>query len=249
MLGKFFARHFRSRGRTTAVHAKIKNMASFNAFARWQPVATENPPAATLVVSCVSDSPGRVCVYRSPQSYFSLQDPEAIPKFYGPVKIKEKAALKIAHQTIKKLGYTDEMVHADTIPKITLPEKMGFNYVPRYRFRWVTSRSKSNDSSVVPAVFDIEVNAENRQIEMLSFAGIESQLPGPKVEVRPQIIKRSEEPELQRGPVEAVWANKQYAVAVLKAILPEISDFITKTGIPLQTPVTTNDIDIANERE
>lgn len=50
---------------------------------------------------------GRVCVYRSPASYFSLQDLSLDPQFFGPIKINEKEALSVAHAAIKKLGYTD----------------------------------------------------------------------------------------------------------------------------------------------
>src|SRR5437764_888392 len=41
---------------------------------------------------------GRVMLYRSPHSYFSLQDPDRVPELYGSVKISKKQALQIAHQ-------------------------------------------------------------------------------------------------------------------------------------------------------
>jgi hypothetical protein len=82
---------------------------------------------------------GRVCVFRSPQSYFSLQEPDEIPQFYGKVNVKPKDALQIAHETIKKLGYTDTTFHAERPPESTAPERLGTNYVPRYRFRWLDS--------------------------------------------------------------------------------------------------------------
>src|SRR5450756_2509177 len=63
---------------------------------------------------------GRVSVYRSPQSYFSLQDPEQIPRFYGPVKLKEKEALQIALGAIKKLGYENSVFNADKPPIVTV---------------------------------------------------------------------------------------------------------------------------------
>lgn len=61
---------------------------------------------------------GRVSVYRSPQSYFSLQDPEQIPRFYGAVKLKEKDALKIALGAIKRLGYENSVFNADSPPLV-----------------------------------------------------------------------------------------------------------------------------------
>src|SRR5438477_870325 len=47
---------------------------------------------------------GRLFQYRSPSSYFSLQDPDRIPEFYGIVKITKSRAVQIAHQAIKRLG-------------------------------------------------------------------------------------------------------------------------------------------------
>jgi hypothetical protein len=74
---------------------------------------------------------GRVCIYRSPHSYYSLQNSDLIPRFYGPVLLKERAALKIARNAVEKLGYADEVAHAGTVPKVEPPEKFGENFVPR----------------------------------------------------------------------------------------------------------------------
>jgi len=79
---------------------------------------------------------GRVCVYRSPQSYYSLQDPSRIPEFYGPTKVGEREAIMIARNAIRKLGYEDRMFHAENSPLVTPPEKIGTNSVARYRLKW-----------------------------------------------------------------------------------------------------------------
>src|SRR5690349_15136740 len=50
---------------------------------------------------------GHVSSFDSPKSYFSLQDPEAISNFFGPIIIKEKDAQKLARKAIVTLGYKD----------------------------------------------------------------------------------------------------------------------------------------------
>ena len=188
---------------------------------------------------------GRVCVYRSPSSYFSLQDIDMPAEFYGPVKVSKKEAVRIAHEAIKKLGYTDKAVHADTDPKITPPVQIGTNYVPRYRIRWLDPawRGARTPGSPIPAILDIEVNAGNRRVEMLSMTSRETQAPNPRVGVQPPPVQgQPKGPHLMQAG-HASWASKEYASAMLTNVLPMISDFIAKAGLTVKTPVTTNDVD------
>jgi hypothetical protein len=191
---------------------------------------------------------GRVCLYRSPQSYFSLQDPEEIPRFYGPVKIKEKEALQIARDTIKKLGYENAAFNADTQPLITRPEKIGTNYIPRFRFRWLDPKwPKPKDTdAIIPSLLDVEVNASNRQVEMWITSSRDTFRPSPKVGVAPPLLNpQSTKPRLIGGrQTEAV--SEAYARAFLNAILPQISDFVAKAGIDVPFPVTTNQVVATN---
>jgi hypothetical protein len=83
---------------------------------------------------------GHIEMYRNPRSYCELQDPDLVPKFFGPVKLKEKDAIRVAHDAIKKLGYTDAMLDADRPPRVTLPARVGKEYVARYRVWWGTPR-------------------------------------------------------------------------------------------------------------
>jgi len=189
---------------------------------------------------------GRVCLYRSPQSFFSLQDPEQIPRFLGPVKIEEKKALKIARSTIKKLGYENLMFNADSSPLVTLPERVGTNYVPRYRFRWLDSNwpAPKGAESIIPALLDVEVNASNGEVEMWITASHDTRRPSPKVDVSPPLLhKETLRPKPSGTPTTAVSAA--YSEAVLNAILPQISDFAVKAGLNIPNPITTNQINLS----
>jgi hypothetical protein len=189
---------------------------------------------------------GRVCMYRSPESYFSLQDPGRIPSFYGKVAVGETEAIRAVHKATRKLGYTDTMLHTDTAPKITRPEKVGTNYVARYRFQWLDpSWRGSKDSGVVPAVLDVEINALNQRIEMMTISSPESRRPSPKIGIESQALVPPTAPKIPQNNSVGAWASKEYALAALQVVLPEISNFITNIGLAVPVPATTNDVDMA----
>jgi len=190
---------------------------------------------------------GRVCVYRSPQSYFSLQDPELVPKFYSPVKVKQKEALQITCGAIKELGYTDSMFHAELAPKVTPPERIGANYVARYRFQWLDPNwpRPRTLGGIAPVLVDVEVDASTGQIQMLSIASSIARRPSPKIDVIPPLLRedRSDEQKQLSGGMKTEPVSPAYSAAFLEAVLPQLSDFAAKVGLPLRVPLTTDDVD------
>jgi hypothetical protein len=110
---------------------------------------------------------GRVCIYRSPRSFYSTTDPAHIADFYGTTKIKEKAALKIARSLLAKLGDTENIFHTETPPKITPPCRVGFHSIPRYLFQWCDPSGQGSQTAT-PPLLAVEVNAANGQIEMFT---------------------------------------------------------------------------------
>jgi hypothetical protein len=190
---------------------------------------------------------GRICVYHSPQSYFSLQDPEQIPKFYGKVKLKENEALQIALGAIKKLGYENSVFNADKPPLVTQPESIGTNWIPRYRFRWLDPNwpGRKDSDSIVPALLDMEVNASDGRIEMVIVSSRDTRRPSPKVDVVPPLLQ-PKAPQKMSGGTDTAAVSDDYAKAFLNAILPQLSDFIVKAGLNLPTPVTTNQLAMTN---
>lgn len=192
---------------------------------------------------------GRVCVYRSPQSFFSLQDPDRIPEFYGPVRVKKKEALRIAHAAIKRLGYTDATFHADRAPETTEPERINTNYIPRYRFRWLDPEKhpENRGSNILPVLLDIEVDASNGRIQMLSLTGANTYRPGPKVDVSPPLLRRQDQRATNdlSGGIHTRAVSPGYAAAFLEAILPQLSAFASAIKLPAPLPVRTNQLDLS----
>jgi len=182
---------------------------------------------------------GRVMLYRSPRSYFSLQDPDRVPEFYGSVKITKSQALEIAHQSIRRLGYTDAMVYADKAPDVTDPPTSGHNVVPRYRVRWLKPATQDPGTSV-----DVEVDATTGQIQMISLLSTNTWRPDPKIAVRPPVVGTGPTTSYRGGrtmqPVSGAYSN-----AFLTAILPQLSDFVRKGGFSVRTPLTRDEVDLS----
>lgn len=182
---------------------------------------------------------GRIEVYRSPQCYYELQDPDLAPKFFGPVRLTEKQALQIAREAIKKLGYSENELFADRPAHITKPAKVGKNYVPRYRIRWNDPTRGSPDNP--PPSMDLEIDATTGRIHLMYLLNPNTWRAPPKVDVQP--------PKLGTGPQTAYRGGRKvspvsaaYAQAFLTAILPQLSDYAKTAGFSVSLPVATNDV-------
>jgi hypothetical protein len=185
---------------------------------------------------------GRVMLYRSPGSYYSLQDPDRIPEFYGTVKIGKKEALRIAHETIRRLGYTDAMLHADRTAEVTEPLEFGKNVVPRFRVRWLkpdASRGESRGTSI-----DLEVDASNGQIQMVSLLNTNTWRANPKVDIRPPVVGKGPQTTYSGGR-KIGSVSEAYSNAFLVAILPHLSEYARNIGHSVRLPISTNDVDIS----
>jgi hypothetical protein len=185
---------------------------------------------------------GHVEMYRTPKCYYELQDPDLVPRFFGPVKLKEKDALKVVHQAIKKLGYVDATLYADRAPRITPPARIGKNYVPRYRIWWGDPTRGSPDNP--PTSADFEVDATTGQIQMMYLLNPATFRQSPTVDVHPPVVSNSAETRYRGGrPMVAV--SQAYSNAFLTAILPQCSAYIKAAGFAVPLPIGTNDVDMS----
>lgn len=186
---------------------------------------------------------GHVEMFRTPQCYYELQDPDLVPRFFGPVKLREKDALKIVHQAIKKLGYTDAALYADRPPRVTHPAKVGKNYVPRYRVWWGDPTQGLPDNPPTSAVF--EVDATTGQIQMMYLLNPATFRDSPKVDVHPPVISQGADTQYRGGRTMSP-VSQSYSNAFLLAILPQLSDYVSKAGFPVKIPISTSDVDMSH---
>jgi hypothetical protein len=188
---------------------------------------------------------GRVEHFESPHSYFVLQEPNLIPKFYGQVKLSKEQALQVAHEAIKKLGYTDAMLSADRPPEITPPPKDGTHYVARYRIRW-RDVTRGSDPSQPPPSIEFEIDATTGQIWMLHISNPSTFAADPQLNVPLSVTNQFG--TATGAPVgvgrAVIPVSNEYARAFLAAVLPQISEFVRKANLTVKTPVSPDDVDM-----
>lgn len=186
---------------------------------------------------------GRVEMYRSPQSYYELKDPDLFPRFFGPVKLSERDAVQTARTAIKRLGYTEAMLGNDP-PQVKPPPKIGKKYVPRYKISWADT-TRGSDPENPPLSVQFEVDATSGQIQAMMLFNPNTWRPDPKTEVQAPVVGKGPQ-TVYRGGRKVFPVSSAYSHAFLKAILPELSNFLKKAGFSTRTPLTTNDVDMAH---
>src|SRR3989442_1162736 len=81
-------------------------------------------------------SHGHVEGFRTPRSFYNVEDPAEYPRFYGPLRLNKEQALELARDRLRKLDYTPKQSFTDQEPHIESPPRFGTNVVPHYRFKW-----------------------------------------------------------------------------------------------------------------
>lgn len=180
--------------------------------------------------------------FRGPNCYEMIQDPDQIPKVYGPVKMSKVEAVEMARKTILKLGITLESVFADQEPRATGPQTVDGHIIPRYTIQWsrpdltsdsqVTAEGDWGDSDV-----EVEVNAEAKRVEMLRFSLRVCQQSLPC-----HLIKVGIDPPV--SPSNVVWPpiNPEYARRLVPIVLHAIDDYGQTLHLPIPRPLTTNQV-------
>jgi len=163
---------------------------------------------------------GRVENFESAHSFFYLQDPRRVSTFYGSIKITEAEALQVAHNAIKKLGYTDAMLASDRRPRIDPPQKDNGHFIARYHIRWYDPTRGGNPNNP-PRSLEFEIDATTGQIQVVNIDNPNTYRPDIKLKVNPVVMGTgpTSAPVGIGRPVTPV--SREYAVAFLKNILPQ----------------------------
>lgn len=173
------------------------------------------------------------------RSYSVLQDPNEVPLFYGKVNMTKDEAVRMARDTLKKLGIPLEDVFAEQEPRVGLPIKVGTNTVPHYEIQWLDPRINSQIVSqdnpqtertalvTMPAV-DIQINGETKQIESLAVFSKFLGTSRPRISVTP--ISAPDWPSV----------NPEYARELIPIILKAVNDYAGRLSLPIRCPLTTN---------
>jgi hypothetical protein len=165
---------------------------------------------------------GFVNWFEGPHSYYALQDPDQIPKFFGTTRMSRDETVKMARQILRKLGIPLELVFAEQEPEVTVPVQVGTNTVPHYRIVW-------KDIWPGGRSVDIEIDAETRRLEALKILNLNLQRPSPKVAVVPPLRN-----------VPSNQVNPVYARKLLPIVLLAVDEYIRTLSLPVSAPLNTN---------
>lgn len=187
---------------------------------------------------------GHVETFVSPRSYFYLQNPDLVPKFYGPVRISAAQAVSIARDAIKKIGYSDSLLSADRQPEIIGPERDRGNYIARYHVRWFDPTRGAPDHRPISAEF--EIDATTGQIVMANVQNPNAYREDLSLSVHPPVISRFEDGNRTPAGVgrKVTPVTPEYARAFLTAILPQFSDFVKSGNLTVKAPASADDVDM-----
>lgn len=116
---------------------------------------------------------GYVAQFTAPYAFFVQKRDGRIEDYWGTWRMSEKEAVRLARDTVKKLGYSLEALHMDRKPKVKKPIKIGAHDIPRYRLNWeFVEEVEVEGEGIVPAITsatEIEVDADKKVVRSISI--------------------------------------------------------------------------------
>jgi len=185
-------------------------------------------------------SHGHIDSFNTRDSYHTLQNPDDLDKMVGPVRYSEAECLAKVRQALTNLGYSSVALLL-AAPEVKGPIKLEAASVPRFVFRWPeTPGSKFSNA-------EVEVNSTTLRIENLYLGGRDFwREPWPitfgTTNTLEQALGKPPLPKPKRTELEVKDLSREYAMAFIQAILPEVSEFCSKLGPPFPAEVTMDEI-------
>lgn len=166
---------------------------------------------------------GHIELYDSGNSYFTLQNPEVSPRYFGVLRLDRAQAIQVAREFVEKLGYNLADVFMDQAPaKVEGPVKAKGKLIPYYKLTWLDPRSTGAE---------IEVNGESGKVERAWLFSPNFRRPPPLLPVKPRLAAATEKWHLDHG------VSKEYAEKLLDRVLPEVEGFSKSLRLPVPHPI------------
>lgn len=167
-------------------------------------------------------------IYRlCPTHVQSFESPHSFES-YGPANMTEAEAIDLARSTIRKLGYTEEMLYADLKPEVDSPAS-GTNILAGFRITWPAPNRPYTFYGSRSAEF--EINGTTKEIEKIWFMNDNLQ--------REKALPPDIHADSEKIPGELSTENSQQLA--LDA-LPRVNDFAKALNLWPETAVTTNQL-------
>jgi hypothetical protein len=185
---------------------------------------------------------GHVDRFETQKSYFSLQDPDRIPEFFGPVNMSAEEALALGQRIISQLKGTGIKDILARRPRISGPIHTADGVVPRYRLEWPRADVGANWAGGLGKEIDVEIDASSKRIQMLSLiVATNFSQPHPKVDIIPEPVPKAKAAQptggIRMNPVSPAFSN-----AFLQVVLPAFSEYARKLELPIELPITMSTI-------
>jgi len=174
---------------------------------------------------------GHLAHFETTNSFYTLQNPDEIPRLVGKVKMSKEEAVQMARNTLKNLDIPLEAIFAEQEPHVRMPAKTRTGIVPHYLIKWLSPRSSADSESWSESV-EIEINGNAKRVEYITIAhNANLRRPWPKFDAAPVLRKKK-----------SLSANTDYAWKLLPIVLRAVDEYGKALELPVPRPLTTNHV-------
>ncbi|MDH7502932.1 MAG: hypothetical protein QHJ82_09540 [Verrucomicrobiota bacterium] len=124
---------------------------------------------------------GHVDDFRSPRDYFTAQDVERVPEFYGILRLDQSEAVALARKALTSVGYAKHLPMLRKKPsEVRGPKRFKEHIIPHYRITW---KAKDRGQGTV----DVHVDGERGIVTGLFTASTNLWRSPPTIPVQPEL--------------------------------------------------------------
>ena len=156
---------------------------------------------------------------------------DQIPKKPADTNMTSGQAIRLARDTITRLGIPLQAVFAEQEPRVLPPRDNATSTAAHYRIEWRDPRGNG------PGPVQMEINAQTRQIQNLLLRGRNLQAPSPTVSIVPPTGHGMFDSQLPTD-----RPNPEYARELIPIMLKAIEQYADKLSLPIPHPLTTNHV-------
>jgi hypothetical protein len=172
---------------------------------------------------------GHMRLFDSKNSFYTLNEWNRIPEFYGKLNLTKEQAIEKARAYVRGLGYDLKEVYLDQPPTtVRGPSGKGKKLVPRFWIEWDWPAERS----------EFEINGENGRIEYAGLGlGPLFDRPYPELAVKAELTAQSATWWKENG------VSEEYARRLTMAVLPQIQQFAGKLDLSVKMPLSMDDVE------
>lgn len=194
--------------------------------------------------SSTHDNYGAIEDFATPGNYFFIQEIEDLPLYFGTNTMTTNEIVTFARGIVQKLGYSKAMLDPDVPAKLVGPTLLDTGeMIPQANVSWNFSNDPGQNSEI-----SLFIDTEKKSLKGLIIVptiGARTHIGTPlqsavKPDTKKYFLQRTQGTLTnQATPKTEKWMQITpiYSNALLKLILPRISDFAEKAELNVETPI------------